>query len=173
MGEYEDGFSHNGTSSISLVYGLGSHATIKATEHLPLCSEGRQEKSDLNERWWDWVGDYMERNLTHPSDQYAAFARVTKLHQEITSDEPVLGMWKEHLPMHLTWGASALGDTKKTTNRITLTSARYPSWTWMTYPHGSAEILYPYFNWTVLKTDRHREIYVVKYRLGYVAEILT
>jgi hypothetical protein len=71
--------------------------------------------------------------------------------------------------MHLSWGASAPGDTKKPTKCITLTFTRCPSWTWMTYPHGSADIIHPYFDWSVLKADLKGQ---TAYRLEYVADIL-
>jgi hypothetical protein len=44
-----------------------------------------------------------------------------------------------------------------------------PSWTWMSYPHGSADIFPPCFKWWVLKADSKD---FSNYRLGYVAEIL-
>jgi hypothetical protein len=83
---------------------LDSQATVGAMENLKSWAEESNQGPDLDNRWWNWVRDYMQRDLTQPSDLYAAFACVTKLHQETTGDEPVIGLWRKHLPMHLAWG---------------------------------------------------------------------
>ena len=87
----------------------------------------------IEKRWWKWVDDYSERNLKFDTDQYAAFVGVTQLHAEFTGDEPVLGMWKKNLHIHLGW---FVGSGKRPWK--SLEKLRQPTWTWMSFPHGSA-----------------------------------
>ncbi|KAF2868686.1 heterokaryon incompatibility protein-domain-containing protein [Massariosphaeria phaeospora] len=84
--------------------------------------------------WWDWVGDYVERKLTIPSDNYAALAGVIAFYQNKSSDEPLVGLWKRDLHIHLAWYA---WETRGLW-RPELT--RRPSWSWMTYPHTHVTI---------------------------------
>ncbi|KAF2681075.1 HET-domain-containing protein [Lentithecium fluviatile CBS 122367] len=83
------------------------------------------------ERWVDWSHEYASRKLTYASDNYAAFAGATALYQELTGDEPVLGLWKKDLVRHLAWDAWA-----SPMEWHPLEEVRCPSWTWMSYPHG-------------------------------------
>ena len=73
----------------------------------------------------------MVRALTKVQDHYAAFAGVTNLYQDITGDEPVLGLWKRDLPIHLAWHAN------KSNTWTPLKERRAATWTWMTFPHTS------------------------------------
>jgi hypothetical protein len=75
----------------------------------------------------------MQRNLSHLSDHYAALAGVTNLYRHLTGDEPVFGLWKKDLHIHLAWFAWK----KDNVNWEALERPRNPSWTWLTYPHGS------------------------------------
>jgi hypothetical protein len=86
-------------------------------------------------RWWTWVHDYMSRKLSHPSDQYAAFAGAVQLFREMTGDEPVAGLWRRHLPLHLAWKVfqGSMGI-----DHLPTRGTRRPSWTWMSYPQDNA-----------------------------------
>jgi len=101
------------------------------------------------ERYWKWAARYMIRNLSYPSDQYAAFAGVTRHYQELSGNEPLIGLWREHLPLHLAWTCRKTVRDEKvpaTVDNITLLLeyyARRPSWTWMTYPHNAINVQYP------------------------------
>jgi hypothetical protein len=92
------------------------------------------EREMLNLRWWVWAKDYSERRLSHPGDQYAAFAGVVQLFQDLTGDEPVIGLWKEHLYLHLAWSVKKSWQVAFPTP-----GTRRPSWTWMSYPRESIE----------------------------------
>jgi hypothetical protein len=80
-------------------------------------------------QWWTWVNDFSQRHLTFARDKYAALAGITRLYQEIACDEPVLGLWKRDLPLHLLWTVLALPGS--------VFEERRPSCTWMSYSHHS------------------------------------
>lgn len=88
----------------------------------------------IRSRWWSWVKEYIGRDLTFKSDHYSAFAGVTALYQELTGEEPVLGMWKEDLHLHLGWYAHATPKWEP------VKETRQPSWTWMSFQHGSVVV---------------------------------
>jgi hypothetical protein len=106
-------------------------------EHIvhPAASHNRGH-DDIRRTWWSWMDDFATRRLTKPTDNYAALAGVTALYQELTGDEPVLAMWKRHLVVHLAWAVRVSEDGR---DKLTTCSAsdRRPSWTWMSYPHGT------------------------------------
>jgi len=93
---------------------------------------------DIRNRWWSWMHDYNKRQLTNPGDNYAALAGVTALYRELTGDEPVLAMWRSDLVLHLAWEAELLDKAKVELLR-NIKLERRPSWTWMSYPHGTVE----------------------------------
>lgn len=91
--------------------------------------------------WWDLVRDFTHRALTKLDDNYAAIAGVIELYREITGDSPVLGLWRNDLILHLAWEA----QYQRNSGHIFSPSGgfeaakRRPSWTWMSYPHGSVD----------------------------------
>lgn len=105
---------------------LGSHVPEHTVGTKPL-----KQDHDIRARWWNWCKSYMNRSLTCSSDHYAAFAGVTDLYREMTGDEPILGLWRRYLQFHLGWGVYPTDDWQP------LQETRQPSWTWMTFPHGS------------------------------------
>jgi hypothetical protein len=90
---------------------------------------------DIRNRWWGWVPDYARRELTNPKDNYAALAGVIALYRDMTRDEPVLGMWRNDLVLHLGWQTSYDGVRFPSDYKP---EERRPSWTWMSFPHGTA-----------------------------------
>ncbi|EMD87073.1 hypothetical protein COCC4DRAFT_198535 [Bipolaris maydis ATCC 48331] len=112
--------------------------------------DGVHEEQDVFEferRWWIYATDYSKRSLTHTSDQYAALAGIVQFHQDISGDRPVVGLWERHLIIHLSWEVRR--DTREHKTRLFEPADRRPSWTWMTFTHGSVE-LSPYFQWSYL-----------------------
>lgn len=92
------------------------------------------------ERYWRWVANYMRRDLSNPSDQYAAFAGIVNHFQRLSDNEPLLGLWREHLHLHLAWHCNIFHHD------VTLLPehpVRRPSWTWMTFPHNAVRIMPP------------------------------
>ncbi|KAF2033067.1 HET-domain-containing protein, partial [Setomelanomma holmii] len=55
-------------------------------------NDGSHKRHLLRIRWWEWVRNYSQRHLTFPSDNYAAFAGITRLYQEISLDESLVGL---------------------------------------------------------------------------------
>jgi hypothetical protein len=53
--------------------------------------------------WLRWVSDYASRQLTKPSDKFAALAGITKYFQEATDDKPLAGLWEREILQYLTW----------------------------------------------------------------------
>jgi hypothetical protein len=102
----------------------------------------------LDARWWMWVADYAARKLTFSSDQYAAFAGIVQLHRYISSDTPVIGLWRRNLPLHLAW--DVYREPRDHEVSLPEPGTRCPSWTWMSYPHGSVKIRGPNFEWDKL-----------------------
>lgn len=114
--------------------------------------------------WWHWIDEYQKRTLTNPRDRYAAFAGVTELYRNITNDAPIFGLWARDLHIHLSWYARP-GRTKS----LLPVEPRVPSWTWMTFPHGSANAFCGSATSALGYTEqqRHREM---KFR--YEAKVL-
>ncbi|KAF1830837.1 HET-domain-containing protein [Decorospora gaudefroyi] len=91
-------------------------------------------------RWWEWVQDYNRRTLKVPSDHYVAFAGAVRLWHEVTNDDPVVGLWRRYLTLHLSWDAFR---RHKCDVLLPTPGTRRPSWTWMSYPHGSVDVWGP------------------------------
>jgi hypothetical protein len=104
-------------------------------------------------RWWNCVTDYSERSLGRTSDQYAALAGIVQFYQEISNDHPIVGLWRRHLALHLAW--EAYHDTHKHTTPLLQPTERRPSWTWMSFPHGSVRIWTP-IEWHILLFEKPR-----------------
>ena len=80
--------------------------------------------------WWSIVENYTARKLTYPSDRIPALAGVTKLFQELTSDEPLLGLWRSDFAVGLLWRTKINTDDPA--------PARFeniPSWSWFSIHH--------------------------------------
>ena len=105
-------------------------------------------------RWWACVDDYSTRSLTFPTDCYAALAGIVKFHNERTGDVPVVGLWERHLIIHLAW--TAHHNPRKHTTPVWNAASRRPSWTWMSFQHGSVRISDP-ISWPVLRNVGSRE----------------
>ncbi|KAF2833836.1 HET-domain-containing protein [Ophiobolus disseminans] len=105
-------------------------------------------KSDIRQYkcWWEWVRSYTSRRLTYPSDQYAAFVGLVRLFQEMSGNEPLVGLWREDLHVHLAWECGKIPihvdwrTSREYDQPLMQHNPRKPSWTWMTYPHQTAEI---------------------------------
>ena len=104
---------------------------------------------ELDQRWWFWVDKFMERTLKFTKDQYGACAGVVRLYQEISENEPVVGLWRRDLALHVAW--YAFRDEYDHKEPLPEYGSRRPSWTWMTYPHGSVQIRGPRLEWEALE----------------------
>lgn len=90
--------------------------------------------------WWTWIQSYIDRRLTYPSDIFPAFGGMVKQFVELSGDEPVLGLWRRELPLHLSWSTHTLGgapsaDTMASIpDELRALTEALPSWTWMSMP---------------------------------------
>lgn len=116
--------------------------------------------------WWRCVADYSKRSLTFSGDQYAAIAGIVQLHQDLSNDHPVLGLWKRHLVHHLAW--RALREPRRHIIPTREPADRRPSWTWMSYEHGSVEIRAPISLYDMMNDSAKTS----KLRIVYRAQIL-
>lgn len=121
----------------------------------------------LERRWWNWIRDYSDRDIGRPSDRYAAFAGVVRLLQDITDDEPVVGLWKKNLPLHLAWNAFPEHGERKAL--FSVPETRFPTWTWMTFPHNSVILHSPNVEWD----DLERKVGVLDKGIVYQAETVS
>ncbi|KAJ6192882.1 heterokaryon incompatibility protein-domain-containing protein [Bipolaris maydis] len=112
--------------------------------------------------WWDCVKDYMKRSLTRTSDQYAALAGIVQFHQDISGNRPIVGLWERHLALHLSWKVFHDPQEHKSPS-----DRDGPSWTWMSFPHGSVNISPPDWGEFVAEKPRVGDLGIV-----YQAEIL-
>ncbi|CAI6339481.1 unnamed protein product [Periconia digitata] len=129
--ETEDGLIHETKATHGPWDILESHIPQHVLTPHPL-------QYNIRNRWWSWVKQYMERDLSRPEkDHYAAFAGITNHYRNLTGDEPVLGLWKRDLPIHLSWESSKVSRYEWT---VSPRKPRCPSWTWITYPHGSVHL---------------------------------
>jgi len=110
------------------------------------------DKCEFNRRWWITVSDYSNRHLTKPKDRYAAMAGVIQMHQELSGDTSVLGLWKHDLALHLSWDAYR---PRKLIEPLREPATRRPSWTWMSFQHGSVAI-WPPIEWEDLRRKGRR-----------------
>ncbi|EMD59792.1 hypothetical protein COCSADRAFT_101130 [Bipolaris sorokiniana ND90Pr] len=120
-----------------------------------MCDSGNGELDvfEFEHRWWwDCVADYMKRSLTRTSDQYAALAGIVQFHQDISGNRPILGLWERHLTLHLSW--KAFHDPREHKTPLLDRADCRPSWTWMSFPHGSVNISPP--DWGELAVKKLR-----------------
>jgi hypothetical protein len=110
------------------------------------------EKPDVAGRiWWSWLGEYQKRNFTQPSDRLPALAGVTRLYQDINRDTPAVGLWKNDLPIDLSWGINhyqydAYGNYRN--HDPTIRNQHLPSWSWLSIGLSNPQwITEPSFYW--------------------------
>jgi hypothetical protein len=99
-------------------------------------------------KWREAVYDYTKRALSRPSDTYAAFAGVVRYFQELSGQEPLIGLWRGNLHQHLAWTVENSPPkwpekNSKTAAMLLDIRVRRPSWTWMSFPHNSVNIIAP------------------------------
>ncbi|KAK3984965.1 heterokaryon incompatibility protein-domain-containing protein [Cladorrhinum sp. PSN332] len=82
------------------------------------------------ESWWTWIEDYSNRQLTRPSDKFAALAGLTKSFPH--GGKPLAGLWADDLHFGLLWCAGQ-GATRANLKGI-------PSWSWASV-NGSVRAL--------------------------------
>lgn len=81
--------------------------------------------------WWSWVRDHSCRGLTFPSDSLPSLAGTVALYQRLTQDEPVVGLWRKDLPVHLSWMASEWQMRRaRHSNPEEILDDQQPSWSW-------------------------------------------
>ncbi|KAA8612762.1 HET domain containing protein pin-c1 [Pyrenophora tritici-repentis] len=152
-------------SEDSIVYKQENKAPkITSQAHLdsrvPCSYQSGNENSSLPDiyesgyHWWKCVEDYSTRSLTYPADRYAALAGIVQFHQERTGDSPVVGLWKQNLAIHLGW--AVYHDPREHITPLWDAANRRPSWTWMSFLHGSVRTSEP-ISWSMLQTAGSRE----------------
>ncbi|KAF7568992.1 HET domain protein [Pyrenophora tritici-repentis] len=122
-------------------------------------------RHEINRRWWITVSDYSRRSLTKPIDRYAAMAGIVQLHQELYCDTSIVGLWENDLALHLSWDAYR---PRNMTEALREPATRRPSWTWMSFQHGSVAI-WPPIEWDDLRRKGQR---VGDLGIVYQAQIL-
>lgn len=128
---------------------------------------GERDVFEFEQRWWwDCVNDYMKRSLTRTSDQYAALAGIVQFHQDISRNKPIVGLWERHLALHLAW--KVYHEPREHKTPLLDRADCRPSWTWMSFQHGSVKISPP-IDWTQLVIEKPR---VGDLGIVYQAEIL-
>lgn len=149
--------SEDGMTDTALTTGKTWHPLYSHLPKHPVRSNHRH----FCRLWWSWIDDYTRRALTKSSDKYAAFAGATRLYQEISGDEPIVGLWKRNLVIHLSWRMLA---TELWKGSIEL---RVPSWTWMTIPYDNNLLVMPPAYVEQLSPDDTNELEVV-----YLASVI-
>ena len=139
----------------------------RTREHsAPKMSVSSEDEYGLDLDWWRCVADYSKRSLTFSGDQYAAIAGIVQLHQDLSNDQPVVGLWERHLVHHLTW--RAFRDSRRHIIPTPEPVNRRPSWTWMSYKHGSVGIQAPISLYDTINDSTKTS----KVRILYRAQIL-
>lgn len=167
--ETEDGILHDDGTSIEQYFNLGMHISPRYAKKFTNAERGHKWEQD----WWTAVQDYTRRRLGRPSDRYAAFAGAVRMFQDISNDEPVVGLWRRNLHLHLCWDVS-LDTSSFTANdesmaRATKIKVRRPSWTWMSYPQNGFMIHGPSLNWNRFASCADEAANI---RITYQAEIV-
>ena len=153
--ESEDGIVYKQGNTAPMVMSW-AHLDSRVSHGHRSCGE-LASNSDFYESsydWWKCVEDYSTRSLSFTTDRYAALAGIVQFHHKKTGDSPVVGLWKQHLAIHLAW--AVYHDPHEHTKPLWSTPNRRPSWTWMSYRHGSVQILEP-ISWPILQTVGARE----------------
>jgi hypothetical protein len=167
--ETEDGILYDDGKSVSQYYNLGMHLNPPFQKKFSDPARGHRWEPD----WWTAVQDYTRRTLGRPSDRYAAFAGAVRLFQEISGDDPFVGLWRENLHLHLCWRVYKDKDFSEPDNgiraRLIHPQVRRPSWTWMSYPHNGFNISAPHLDWHAV-TARDRMDHAI--RVTYQAQVV-
>ncbi|RMZ67328.1 nima-interacting [Pyrenophora seminiperda CCB06] len=123
--ESRDHFDKCSSNSQKFYSGVGAHFGVYESDY----------------KWWQCVSDYSTRSLTFPTDCYAALAGIVQFHKEKTGDVPVVGLWERHLAINLGWVVHR--ERREHTTPLGNATSRRPSWTWMSFQHGSVYIWDP------------------------------
>lgn len=168
--ETEDSIVHRTSESgYSFWEVLSSHKP----EHVVRSINLHGTSTDVRYRWWHWAADYMERALTKTEDKYAAIAGVTALYQDLMGDEPVLGLWRRDLVLHLAWWLNGIHGSGKIEPSKEESIARRPSWTWLSYRHGTIRpVLASEVDWHTMATPATGTLPTTPSPLLYRAQVL-
>ncbi|KAH8726425.1 heterokaryon incompatibility protein-domain-containing protein [Phaeosphaeriaceae sp. PMI808] len=128
----EDGSTHSCTPGYLCNYEYRLNGHVSSITTFP----SQSHDLILYNLWWSWVRDYTSRTLTKSADKFAAFAGAVRLYQELSGDEPVIGLWQKNFIRHLNWAASTYGLESQEWNY----TQRRPTWTWMSFPHKTVTI---------------------------------
>ncbi|QDS71462.1 hypothetical protein FKW77_004012 [Venturia effusa] len=112
-------------------HSLGSlGVTRSTTEQRVLMAKLLNKGHDIANLWRSMVSDYMNLNLTYPTDALPAVSACAMVTFEMTRDQYLAGMWRKSLCRELCW-----------TNRSKLRLPRHeewtaPTWSWASIPLG-------------------------------------
>lgn len=76
----------------------------------------------LLQQWYDYVGDYLHRMLSVPSDRLPAISAVANDMQEQLNFDYYAGIWLQDVPVGLAWCTDGLASLTE--------MWRSPSWSW-------------------------------------------
>lgn len=76
----------------------------------------------LLQQWYNYVGDYLRRRLTVPSDRLPAISAIAQDMQEKLNFSYYAGIWLQDAPVGLAWVTDGLASSVPTW--------RAPSWSW-------------------------------------------
>lgn len=112
-------------------HGSGSLGVTKSTtEQRVLMAKLLNKGHDIANLWRSMVSDYMNLNLTYPTDILPAVSACAMVTFEVTGDEYLAGMWRKSFCRELCW-----------TNRSKTRLSRHvewtaPTWSWASIPLG-------------------------------------
>lgn len=139
--ESEDGMFYDDGAELSPISGLWADL-LHSHALLSRCNPNQFYTYNC---WWTWVYDYTRRDLTYASDQHVALSGITDFVKQLSGNEPLLGLWRQHLALHLAWSCERPNsevsfDDAAGGMPLAKHSSRRPSWTWITFPHGTVNI---------------------------------
>jgi hypothetical protein len=84
--------------------------------------------------WWLILKDHFRREFTRQEDVLPSLKGRIGIWEDCTKDEPVLGLWKKDLPLHMCWFC-AFG------NSVVDRLPGQPSWCWTSIPQRRKVII--------------------------------
>lgn len=78
------------------------------------------------EKWWFFIGQYSDRQLTYPNDKLPALSGLAQEIGRITNDRYLAGLWEGNLAQGLLWcSAEPINERRRPE------AYRGPSWSWI------------------------------------------
>jgi hypothetical protein len=114
------------------------------TQYKVYVNETPRTLSDAYDRWYRIVEEYSRRALTEQTDKLVAISGVVQKLLPTLNDQPVAGLWFDHLPYDLAWSRPRhIGKRPETYVA--------PSWSWASL-EGEVECLKQSESWVTMTT---------------------